>query len=40
MSQPIQADSMPKSVGLVGGSAAARRADKMNQVNSRSGYRS
>jgi len=27
MSQPIQADSTPKSFGLVGGSAAARRAD-------------
>ena len=27
MSQPIQADSTPKLVGLVGGSAAARRAD-------------
>ena len=27
MSKPIQADSTPKSVGLVGGSAAAWRAD-------------
>jgi len=27
MSQPIQADSTSKSVGFVGGSAAARRAD-------------